>query len=77
MAQGLSPTIRCGLNGKDDDLLMSAPAALDGQIEARYLGLLRAPSTTAWVRFVVDLDQTETERLPHARETVIDGVPLN
>ncbi len=64
------------LEPKGEGLLMSAPANLQGMIEARQLGLLAQPCKPAWARLVVDLDQVETTRLPEPRETVIAGVPL-
>lgn len=61
---------------RDGVLFLSVPDAIRGRIEARGLGLLAAPSATAIARAVVDLDRTETERLPYGREIVIAGVPL-
>lgn len=55
---------------------LSAPTATKGLIEARGLGLLRTDVTSAYVAAVVTLDETETRRLPQARETVIAGTPL-
>jgi len=50
---------------------------LIGQIEARGVGLLRAPSVpVAEVRLVVDLGQPETERLPPRRTVTIAGIAL-
>lgn len=57
-------------------LRLSAPAPIRGLIEARGLGLLRAVPVRAMARAVVDLDGTETDRLPAPRETVIAGVRL-
>lgn len=64
------------IDPRDDGLLMTAPPRIDGRIEARSLGILHAPAHPAWARFVVDMDQTETERLPPTREIVIAGVTL-
>lgn len=61
---------------RDDGLLMTAPARLEGRIEARGMGILSTPARPAWARLVVDLDQVETERQPPPRETVIAGVTL-
>ncbi|WP_415921398.1 HPr kinase/phosphorylase [Tateyamaria sp. SN6-1] len=44
-----------------------APASIDGLIEARGIGLLRVPSRPAPICAVVDLDISETERLPPQR----------
>ncbi len=64
------------LSEQGDGLLMTAPPGIDGKIEARSLGIIHAPSQPAWARFLVDLDKTETERLPEPRETVIGSTPL-
>lgn len=52
-------------------VLLSAPSAIAGMIEARGLGLLRAEATQAPLSAVVDLDEIETERLPPRRSIVI------
>lgn len=57
-------------------LQLHAPAATQGLIEARGVGILRLPTVTALATAVVDLSQTETERMPQTRETVIAGVTL-
>ena len=58
-------------------LTASAPPATRGLIEARGLGILRAPHTPgACLRAVVDLAQREVERLPPERRTVLHGVTL-
>ena len=57
-------------------LTLSAPPAIAGRIEARGMGLLTLPHTTATACLAVDLDTPETERLPPARETVIAGATL-
>lgn len=55
-----------------DGLAPSAPAALRGLIEARGLGLLQAEVADSSVLVaVLDLDQTETERLPPERTTLL------
>lgn len=54
--------LRCGR------LIARAPAATRGLIEARGVGLLRAPALDeAALALVVDLGQTETARLPPPR----------
>jgi HPr kinase/phosphorylase len=51
---------------------------LMGVIEARGVGLLRAPAVpTAEVALVVDLGQPETDRLPPRRRVTILGVSLS
>jgi len=62
-----------------DDLIASAPPTIAGLIEARGIGILNAAPAGATPLFaVLDLDQTETERLPEHRETDLLGqsVPL-
>lgn len=61
---------------REGGLWLSPPDAIRDRIEARHFGLLTCPATSAWARAVVDLDRTETDRLPIARETVIAGVRL-
>ena len=67
------------VSDRDDGLWLSAPAPLRGLIEARGLGLLGAtPCDPAPLVAVLDLDPLETERLPHRRETMLQGrrIPL-
>lgn len=47
-----------------DTVLASAPTTVQGLIEARGVGILRATSVEAAVVLVVDLDRPETARLP-------------
>lgn len=68
---------RTELAREGDTLVARCPPALRGLIEARGIGLLRAdPAPTADVALVVDLAQTETDRLPPARRITILGVSL-
>lgn len=54
-----------------------APATAGGRIEARGLGLLRAPATPrARLVGVVDLAQEERERLPAERRVTLGGASL-
>lgn len=58
---------------------LSAPTGIAGLIEARFLGLLAAEAAPgAWVRLVVDLARTETDRLPPRRTISVLGhdIPL-
>lgn len=58
-------------------LIATCPEQLRGMIEARGVGLLKAvPATRAEVVLIVDLDTTETERLPVPRLREIDGIAL-
>lgn len=62
---------------RDGRLVATCPAALSGLIEARGVGLLRAwPLAEAEIVLVVDLDQVETERLPHRRTATLAGIAL-
>lgn len=61
----------------DAGLWVSAPDSTRGLIEARSVGILQAEAVAeAKLTLVVDLDQTETDRLPHPRETRILDVAL-
>ena len=58
---------------------LSAPTGIAGLIEARFLGLLAAEAVPgAWLRLVVDLARTETDRLPPRRTISVLGhdIPL-
>jgi HPr kinase/phosphorylase len=58
--------------------VVAAPApAIAGLIEARGLGLIRLPHISGIpVAAVVDLDETETARLPPRRETFLLDTPV-
>lgn len=56
---------------KEAGILMTAPKALEGLIEARGMGLLKADFRPARLVAVVDLATVETQRLPERHETVI------
>lgn len=58
-------------------VLASAPDSIRGLIEMRGVGLLHAEAVqNVPVQAVLDLDQTETERLPEARRTDLLGQQL-
>ena len=58
-------------------LIAICPPAIWGQIEARHIGLLHAATMgRARLSAVVDLDRTETDRLPEARQITLMGVHL-
>jgi HPr kinase/phosphorylase len=63
----------------EERLVASCPNPdLAGLIEARGVGVLRAPTLAlATVALVADLGQTETDRLPPYRSVTILGVPLS
>lgn len=53
-------------------ITVSCPEPLRGMIEARGVGILHAdPAETASLVLIVDMDQTETKRMPPERETTI------
>ena len=53
-------------------LILSAPSALAGMVEARGLGILRLPVRhEAPLALIVDLDEPETERLPERRRELL------
>ena len=58
-------------SSSESGILMSAPEALQGLIEARGMGLLNAPCRPARLVAVVDLSTVESQRLPDRHETVI------
>jgi HPr kinase/phosphorylase len=64
---------------RGETLVASCPnAALTGQVEARGLGILRAPvRESVPLALAVDLAQTETDRLPPFRTVTILGIPLS
>lgn len=68
---------RTDLRLENGGIVARCPAPLHGMIEARGLGLLRAdPLASCPVTFAVDLDQTETDRLPPLRQITLLGHPL-
>jgi HPr kinase/phosphorylase len=59
-------------------LVAAAPASLRGLVEARGLGILRAPAGgPAPVSLAVDLDVAPTERLPPRRKIVLLGCEID
>lgn len=70
---------RVDLRREGADLFASCPAALSGMIERRGLGILAAtPLARARIVLVVDLAQTESQRLPprHSCEWLGVRLPL-
>ncbi len=62
---------------QDQQLIASCPPQLSGMIEARGVGLLHSdPRPSTQISLVVDLDQTETQRLPPKRITSLLGLSL-
>ncbi|AWB47397.1 serine kinase [Gemmobacter aquarius] len=59
------------------DLVASCPPAIQGMIEARGLGLLHAEARVGVaIGLVVDLGQTEGQRLPPFRNVMLSGRTL-
>jgi HPr kinase/phosphorylase len=66
---------RTELTANGAALIARSPTALQGLIEARGLGLLQAPFIPqAKIALVIDLDQTETNRLPPERHISLLGI---
>ncbi len=55
------------------DLTVSCPTSISGLVEARGIGLLKAEHVDAKLVLVVDLDHTETDRLPQKQTASIHG----
>lgn len=65
---------RTALAAREGRLVASCPPPIRGLIEARGIGLLGAPTVEASeVALVVDLGQTEEDRLPPRRSITILG----
>ena len=68
---------KTNIRSVDGQLLASCPKAIQGQIEARGIGILAAePTPNAILRLVVNMEQTETARLPVPMTIQICGVEL-
>ncbi|AXQ94433.1 HPr kinase/phosphatase C-terminal domain-containing protein [Cereibacter azotoformans] len=69
---------RTELERQGEALIARSPPALAGLIEARGLGILRAPFIhEARVALAVDMGRRETERLPQIHNIQVLGVPLD
>lgn len=63
---------------RGDDIFATCPPQIFGMIEARGLGLLAAEAISeARIHLIVDLDCSETERLPPKRHRDLLGVPID
>lgn len=59
------------------NVMADAPETLRGKIEARGVGILAAPSLgPVPLALIVDMDQTEIDRLPPLRREMLLGVSL-
>ncbi|MES0827809.1 HPr kinase/phosphorylase [Ruegeria sp. SCP11] len=79
LGAGLVADDRVALRMDKGRIMADAAPNIRGLIEARGVGLLRAdPAGETPVSYVVDLDQTETERLPEpiTTEVLRQTVPL-
>jgi hypothetical protein len=61
------------LNKSKNEIVLSAPKAILGKIEARNIGILEVSSTRAPLCLVVSLDKTEHNRLPKTKYTEYFG----
>lgn len=62
---------------QDQQLVADAPLPIRGMIEARGIGLLACPPHgPAPIHLVIDLDQTESDRLPPRRTLSLHGLTL-
>ncbi len=68
---------RTELRAEGGRVIVRAPAAIAGLIEARGMGILRAvPRGQAAVALVVDLDRVAGDRMPQVRKTSLLGIDL-
>jgi len=70
---------RVSLAVEEGALIATCPPSIAGLIEARGVGILNAETQdSAHVVLVVDLDQTEVDRIPSRREVTLLGcdIPL-
>ena len=68
---------RTVLTCRDGALFAFAPAAIQGRIEARGIGILAAETTaTAHVILAIDMGPTEADRLPPERTVTLLGCPV-
>ncbi|MCV2894368.1 HPr kinase/phosphorylase [Lentibacter sp. XHP0401] len=66
---------RTQLTRAGDKIIASAPEAIQGQIEARFVGILKAPpAAPAPIALIVNMDTIETERLPPWRTSELMGL---
>ncbi len=79
MGAALVSDDRTQVAAKDGRLTASCPNPdLRGLIEARGLGILRAPFVdSAVLALAIDLNRQETDRLPPERSVTILGTPLS
>lgn len=77
LGAGLVADDRTRLWREGDALMADAPPALRGRIEARQVGILTAPPAGPTpVALVIDMDETETDRLPDHRLVTLLGADI-
>lgn len=75
LGAGLVADDRCHLTRRGAQVMVSAPPAIRGRIEARYVGILRVAAVPGVpLALIVDLTQTETARLPPPRRMDVLGL---
>jgi len=68
---------RTVLTRQDMRVMADAPPNIRGRIEARFVGILNGrPAGASPLRLIVDLDQTEIDRLPPQRSKNLMGIAL-
>ncbi|MRU14723.1 serine kinase [Roseovarius sp. A21] len=68
---------RTCISRQNEQIILSAPKALHGLIEARSVGILSSPVLpSAPLALIVDLTQTEDHRLPPFREDTLLGLSV-
>ena len=78
LGAGLVADDRTALTVEGGSLVARSPDPIAGLIEARGLGILRAPPVgSAELALIADLGQTETERLPPLRHITILGCKIS
>lgn len=68
---------RTAVHIHEGQIIATPPAAIQGMIEARYVGLLRVRHLVKVpVTLVVDMAQVETQRLPDTHSMTVLDIPL-
>ena len=69
---------RTAVTVENGGVMARSPASIRGLIEARGIGILRAPALPhVRLSLVVDLGQTEPDRLPPRRHVSIAGIEID
>ena len=77
LGAGLVADDRTILTRREDNLYVSAPDTIRGQVEARSVGILASPyAGSAVLKLVVSLDEKEQDRLPAQHTTKLMGINL-